>query len=76
MTAPKREASRTSHEAIDALIKRSSIGAAIDDIKARGIDEHMADLEREMRGPITTLTHVPSPATRKRLLRATKRETR
>lgn len=33
---------------IDALIARSSIGAAIADVKARGIDAHLADLEREM----------------------------
>ena len=31
----------------DALIARSSIGAAIEDIKERGIDAHLADLERE-----------------------------
>ena len=34
--------------AFDALIKRSSIGAAIKDIKTRGIDAHLVDLEREM----------------------------
>jgi len=32
----------------DALIERSSIGAAIKDIKARGIDAHLVDLECEM----------------------------
>lgn len=32
----------------DALIERSSIGAAIADIKKRGIDAHLKDLEREM----------------------------
>jgi hypothetical protein len=32
----------------DALIARSSIGAAIDDVKKRGIDAHLIDLEREM----------------------------
>lgn len=31
----------------DALIARSSIGAAIDDVKKRGIDAHLIDLERE-----------------------------
>lgn len=30
------------------LIARSSIGAAIADVKARGIDAHLVDLEREM----------------------------
>jgi hypothetical protein len=33
----------------DALIARSSIGAAVADVKARGIDAHLRDLEREMR---------------------------
>ena len=33
---------------LDALIARSSIGAAVADIKARGIDAHLVDLEREM----------------------------
>jgi hypothetical protein len=32
----------------DELIAKSSIGAAIADIKARGIDAHLVDLEREM----------------------------
>jgi hypothetical protein len=32
----------------DALIVRSSIGAAVADVKARGIDAHLADLEREL----------------------------
>jgi hypothetical protein len=36
-------------ESITDLIKRSSIGEALDDIKARGIDAHLADLERETR---------------------------
>lgn len=40
-----RKAGRTD---FDALIARSSIGAAIDDVKARGIDAHLIDLEREM----------------------------
>lgn len=30
------------------LIRRSSIGAGLDDIKTRGIDAHLADLEREL----------------------------
>jgi hypothetical protein len=33
---------------INDLIRRSSVGAGLDDIKARGIDAHLADLEREM----------------------------
>jgi hypothetical protein len=32
----------------DALIARSSIGAAVADVKARGIDAHLVDLEREL----------------------------
>jgi hypothetical protein len=43
-----RQASRVD---FDALIERSSIGAAIADVKARGIDAHLDDLEREMRRP-------------------------
>lgn len=35
-------------EDFEVLIARSSIGAAIADIKARGIDAHLVDLEREM----------------------------
>lgn len=35
-------------EDFEALIARSSIGAALADIKARGIDAHLVDLEREM----------------------------
>ena len=33
---------------IKELIAKSSIGAALDDIKKRGIDAHLVDLEREM----------------------------
>lgn len=33
---------------IDALIAKSSIGAAIADVKKRGIDAHLIDLERAM----------------------------
>lgn len=36
---------------IKELIAKSSIGAAIADIKARGIDAHLVDLEQEMRRP-------------------------
>jgi hypothetical protein len=39
---------RAKREDFDALIARSSIGAAIADVKARGIDAHLADLAREM----------------------------
>jgi hypothetical protein len=39
---------RCRREDFDGLIARSSIGAAIADIKARGIDAHLVDLEREM----------------------------
>jgi hypothetical protein len=40
-----RRAQRTDFEG---LIARSSIGAAIADVKARGIDAHLVDLEREL----------------------------
>ena len=36
---------------IKELIAKSSIGAAIADIKERGIDAHLVDLERELRRP-------------------------
>lgn len=39
---------RAKREDFDGLIARSSIGAAVADIKARGIDAHLVDLEREM----------------------------
>lgn len=39
---------RASHEDFEDLIARSSIGAAIADIKERGIEAHLLDLEREM----------------------------
>lgn len=39
---------RSRCEDFEDLIARSSIGAAITDIKARGIDAHLVDLEREM----------------------------
>ena len=41
---------RTRRADINALIAKSSIGAALADIKARGIDAHLVDLEREMHG--------------------------
>jgi hypothetical protein len=34
---------------VDELIARSSIGAALHDVKTRGIDAHLADLERQLR---------------------------
>jgi hypothetical protein len=34
---------------LDELIARSSIGAALHDVKTRGIDAHLADLERQIR---------------------------
>ena len=40
---------RAQREDFEGLIARSSIGAAIADIKTRGIDAHLVDLEREMR---------------------------
>lgn len=39
---------RAEREDFEGLIARSSVGAAIADVKARGIDAHLADLEREM----------------------------
>ena len=39
---------RSQRESIEELIARSSIGAAIADIKERGIDAHLVDLEREL----------------------------
>jgi hypothetical protein len=39
---------RCRRDDFEELIARSSIGAAIADIKARGIDAHLIDLEREM----------------------------
>ena len=40
---------RAQREDFEGLIARSSIGVAIADIKARGIDAHLVDLERETR---------------------------
>ena len=39
---------RSKREDFDALIARSSIGQGLADIKKRGIDAHLKDLEREM----------------------------
>lgn len=40
---------KAAREDFDGLLARSSIGAAIADIKQRGIDAHLADLEQELR---------------------------
>lgn len=40
---------RSRREDFDVLIARSSIGAALADVKTRGIDAHLADLERSTR---------------------------
>jgi hypothetical protein len=42
---------KSSPSKIDELIAASSIGTALADIKTRGIDAHLADLEREMERP-------------------------
>lgn len=42
---------RAKREDFEGVIARSSIGAAIADIKERGIDAHLVDLEREMQRP-------------------------
>lgn len=49
---------RSQRADFDDLIARSSIGAALADIKERGIDAHLIDLEREMhpRRPTKTKT--------------------
>jgi len=39
---------RAKRQDFDALIARSSIGAALADVKERGIDAHLVDLEREL----------------------------
>lgn len=39
---------RSRREYFKGLLVRSSIGAALDDIKTRGIDAHLVDLEHEM----------------------------
>ena len=40
---------RAARADFDALLARSSVGAALADVRARGIAAHLADLEREMR---------------------------
>jgi len=42
----------------DGILARSSIGAAVADVEARGIDAHLADLEREM--PARSKKRVPA----------------
>lgn len=39
---------RSRRESFDTLLGRSSIGAALADVKSRGIDAHLVDLEKEM----------------------------
>jgi hypothetical protein len=39
---------RAKRAGFDALLARSSVGAAIADVRERGIDAHLVDLEREM----------------------------
>lgn len=39
---------RARRESFDDLLARSSIGAAVADVRARGIDAHLADLEKEL----------------------------
>lgn len=39
---------RARRESFDGLLARSSIGAALADVKARGIDAHLKDLDEEM----------------------------
>lgn len=41
---------RVKRQEFEDLIARSSIGQGLRDIKERGIDAHLADLEREMSG--------------------------
>lgn len=52
---------RTGNADIDALIARSSIGAGIADIKNRGIDAHLVDLEREMAPKYRTKSKKAAP---------------
>lgn len=40
---------RARGKSFDDLLARSSIGAALADVKSRGIDAHLVDLEKEMR---------------------------
>lgn len=53
-------------EDFDGLLARSSIGAAIADVKTRGIEAHLVDLEREMhrpRRPKAAITEKPAAKT-------------
>ncbi len=52
---------RSQREDFEGLIARSSIGAAIADIKERGIDAHLIDLEREMSPPWKRDKKKPKP---------------
>ena len=42
---------RSKREDFEGLIARSSIGKAVADIQARGIDDHLIDLEEALRRP-------------------------
>jgi len=44
-----RRSRHSDFESFASVLARSSIGAALADVKARGIDAHLADLEREER---------------------------
>ena len=46
--SPSRPTLQAPQPDIHVLIARSSIGAALDDVKKRGIEAHLVDLEREM----------------------------
>ena len=47
---------RFKREDFDALLARSSIGAAIADVRKRGIEAHLEDLEREIASSRTRKT--------------------
>jgi hypothetical protein len=57
---------RAKREELDKLIERSSIGVAIADVKERGIDAHLADLERETRRPRKSKVAIAKKATAKK----------
>lgn len=42
---------RAKRENFDDLLARSSVGQALADVKARGIDAHLSDLEQRIRSP-------------------------
>lgn len=59
---------KAQRESFDALIAQSSIGVAIADVKKRGIDAHLVDLEREMwrRRPSTKRARPAGPGRKKK----------